>query len=285
MLQTFLSELERSGVTAQLAGLVNAESGNIALSARAIKYCESCEGQSFEALQFDCGECGRSPSNYIFSTSGDGDGIYPVWELHTTAGLQGVVCVYDSNYGIANQVRSAIDAGTLPALTSELVDQVAAAAVVQLGGVVVNGSVEVADVFGNSDNASVTITDLNPGSYVAVGFVETPERYSGPVGPRKIDTVRAVALLSPELVDQVSIDDAVNVDWADHLMGAISATVTAHVEPVGDSVKSVNKQVSALRASKPSIPSRQAKFCPQCGFALPSNAKFCAECGSRIPAI
>lgn len=307
MFRHIFSKLEGAGASFQLCGLVNSESGNIALSTEPITYCDTCNGQDFDALQFDCPDCFRLTTNYVFTTSGDGDGIYGVWEIATKGKTSGVICLYDSSYHAANQVRQSVEHERLTPLTLELARQAEDALTTTIGRVDVQDSVVVAEVYGQESNASVRVTGLDPGSYVGIAFVEPPEESSGPMGPRPIHTVRAVALIHTPLIEQLNIPDDTDVDWSQHLIGAMSAVVTSHREPVGESVQQVNLVIEQLRSvqsstphgkspveSSPAIdagqhpaqsfrtprPRKQHFFCIQCGEKLPSHARFCPACGA-----
>jgi len=79
MLRDVIDSAERVGAVFELAGLVNAESGNIGIGTHLISRCETCWGQNVESLQFSCGGCWRTTDNYLFTPSGEGEETQMNW--------------------------------------------------------------------------------------------------------------------------------------------------------------------------------------------------------------
>jgi len=240
MLGSFIDNAQQSGFSLDLVGLVNAESGNIGIGTRAIDYCDVCNGQSLDSPQFDCGVCWRQERNYLFTTAGDGDGIYTVWKLSQRGTHHGILSVYDSNYFLANTIREAIDQPELPRLSKELVAEIAPAKTVSLGTMDVAGVLKIADVWGDSDNVELTIEGLAVGTYRGWAFIEPANTSTGPLAPRNVDSVRAVAVLSEDCSGQLGLEEEMRMDWAGHLPQTMAAIVTSHREPMGESVREVN---------------------------------------------
>lgn len=87
-----LKELDKDKCNFFLTGLVNIESGDI--SVRTARYndktdqrdefreCDSCSSVEENRVFFvDCKVCGRNKNNYFWLKSGDGDGIYPTFQI------------------------------------------------------------------------------------------------------------------------------------------------------------------------------------------------------------
>lgn len=71
----------------QLEGFVNAEVGAVWFSTQPKYSCDACHWKvTYEFLQIDCADCGRTTSNFCSSPIGKGDGTYPVYQGQTASG-------------------------------------------------------------------------------------------------------------------------------------------------------------------------------------------------------
>jgi hypothetical protein len=92
-LGTLLNLFSEEGVTFALVGVVNIESGHLSVRTQrfndvtqdysgAFRECDECSSITENKLFFSiCESCAKSESNYFWIPSGDGDGVYPVFEL------------------------------------------------------------------------------------------------------------------------------------------------------------------------------------------------------------
>jgi hypothetical protein len=92
-LGALLNSFSEEGMNLALVGFFNVESGSMTVRTQrfseatqyysgAFSACDDCDSIEMNRLFFsNCDSCGRSPSNYFWIPSGDGDGIYPVFSL------------------------------------------------------------------------------------------------------------------------------------------------------------------------------------------------------------
>ena len=96
----FLDLLENSFATISIGNLVNIESGEISVRAprktkagksynksgelaHPLTDCNECQGQATQGLLYfiNCESCMRSPENYFWIKSGQGDGVYTIFDI------------------------------------------------------------------------------------------------------------------------------------------------------------------------------------------------------------
>lgn len=92
-LGSLLKLFYEDGITLSLVGVFNVESGHLSIRSErfnevtqdytgAFRECEECAPQEEGCLFFsNCEKCGKKENNYFWIPSGDGDGIYTVFEL------------------------------------------------------------------------------------------------------------------------------------------------------------------------------------------------------------
>ena len=92
-LGALLKSFGDDGVNFALVGVLNIESGLLSVRTErfseitqdysgAFRECDHCSSIKENKLFFsNCESCGKNESNYFWIPSGDGDGVYPVFEL------------------------------------------------------------------------------------------------------------------------------------------------------------------------------------------------------------
>jgi hypothetical protein len=95
------------------AGLINIETGQLAVGGKWFKQC-ACNIYSSSELQFECKECGRSKKNSWQCPSGYGDGIYSIVSFINKKGETIAAAVYlDDNSSLAQEFIQKIDVGEI----------------------------------------------------------------------------------------------------------------------------------------------------------------------------
>lgn len=165
-----------SGYSFRVRGFFNVEGGQVGLSNMFHEWCD-CMSLRPGPTE-DCDSCTRKDGNYISLAAGDGDGIYVVAEILDSSHddeVVGAIAVFDNQYRMANSVRAAIEAETVPKYPIDLALIYADARPLALGSLNNTGLVLIADS-GSGLNPRDAIVDVHiaPEKTLSVfGFVET----------------------------------------------------------------------------------------------------------------
>ncbi len=85
------------------AGCFNVETGQAAFRTAWVEQCD-CNMSSVNALQYNCKKCGKTKTNNLSISSGDGDGVYTVVSyLNKKGEVFACAITFDSDSNLANQ--------------------------------------------------------------------------------------------------------------------------------------------------------------------------------------
>jgi len=135
-----------AGYKFRVRGFFNVEGGQMGLSNKFHEWCDCMSMRPGPAE--NCESCGRTPGNYVSIAAGDGDGIYVVAEIVDNSSKEevvGAMVVFDNQYQLANQVRTAIEQETVPKFPLDLALSFAETRPLTLGPMVNTGTVLFAD--------------------------------------------------------------------------------------------------------------------------------------------
>lgn len=158
-LSGLLQKLKTEGFEFRTKGFFNVEGGEAAVATR---YLEWCDEHSLHAgpMSSECDSCHRGPRNYHKVPAGDGDGVYVVFELFhgrkPTKSL-GAITIFDSSYGIAQQIRSQVEQEVFPQFPEEAVGQFGQAKPILLGNLEATSAIFLSDAGAGLDSKHATV--------------------------------------------------------------------------------------------------------------------------------
>jgi len=158
-LSGILQQLKSEGFEFRTKGFFNVEGGEAAVATR---YLEWCDEHSLDAgpMSSQCDSCHRGPRNYQKVPAGDGDGVYVVFELfHGRKPTQsiGAITIFDSSYGIAQQIRLQVEQEVFPQFPEEAVAQFSQAKPILLGNLEATSAIYLSDAGAGLDSKHATV--------------------------------------------------------------------------------------------------------------------------------
>jgi hypothetical protein len=175
----FLNIINQNEIELRPQGFFNVENGRFTVSNG---YFDSCDCHMESLGQFTCSECGRgSNQSAVIFPSGDGDGVFVAFEIVLLADAPGeadmkigLIALFDYQFQIANYVRKAIAAETLPDFPFEIADEFSDCLALEIGTVAVDRTL----LIGNSPFASdpqdavVDFPGILGGNYKCIAYCE-----------------------------------------------------------------------------------------------------------------
>lgn len=89
-------------ITPHLRGFVDIEGGAVGVSNKWLPICQECFGS------VKCEKCGRNLKNTLQIRAGDGDGVYPVFQLTFEEEIVGGLCLFDEGAQMAPNLINSI---------------------------------------------------------------------------------------------------------------------------------------------------------------------------------
>lgn len=158
-LSGILQQLKSEGFEFRTKGFFNVEGGEAAVATR---YLEWCDEHSLDAgpMSSECDSCHRGPRTCQKVPAGDGDGVYVVFELfHGRKPTQslGAITIFDSSYGIAQQIRLKVEQEVFPQFPEEAVQQFSQAKPILLGELEATSAIYFSDAGAGLDSKHATV--------------------------------------------------------------------------------------------------------------------------------
>ncbi|MFM2022866.1 MAG: hypothetical protein RIR89_258 [Actinomycetota bacterium] len=174
-----LSSLKSVGYDFRVRGFINVEGGNASIANKFFEWCD-CTSMEPGPKKETCESCGKGPGSFVSVPSGDGDGIYVVFEIFPESDPKtnaGAFVIFDSGYELANVVRSDIERETVPAFPSKVVAKHDSYVPIDLGAFTNEGVIYFSDESSgvDSQNAVVDIENIKAAKLRAFTFVEPVE--------------------------------------------------------------------------------------------------------------
>jgi hypothetical protein len=171
-----IENLISSGYKLRVRGFFNVEGGQVGLSNKFHEWCDCMSMRPGPAE--NCESCGRAPGNYVSIAAGDGDGVYVVAEIvdgSPEEQVVGAMSVFDNQYRLANQVRTAIEQETVPEFPLDLALLFAETHPLALGPMVNTGIVLFADSgAGLNPRDAIVDVQIDTDKQLSIfGFVES----------------------------------------------------------------------------------------------------------------
>ncbi len=173
-----LDSILSSGFTFRARGFFNVEGGQVGIATKMLPWCD-CMSFNLGPAE-SCDSCKRNSTNYINMIAGNGDGVYVVFEIvrKVDKSVVGALSIFDNDYLIANQVRTEIQDGALPAFPKELAKIFAKANPLEVGKLKATKTLFVADS-GSTIDSSNAVVDVHLSSSQPIKIVAFADEISG----------------------------------------------------------------------------------------------------------
>ena len=178
-LRRLLNTIKQNSIELRPQGFFNVENGRFTVSN---SYFDTCDCHTETLGQFSCLECGRGlDQSAVLFPSGDGDGVFVAYEIVLLGDSPGevdmkigLIAMFDYQFQIANYVRQAIAAETLPDFPFEIASQFSDCRALEIGTIAVDRTL----LIGNSSFASdpgdavVDFPGILDGNYKCIAYCE-----------------------------------------------------------------------------------------------------------------
>ena len=170
-----VSKIIAQGLSFRPKGFINVEGGLVAVSTQYRPWCD-CTSITFGPAKTSCSECGRGESNFANIPSGDGDGVYVVFDIYSIAKPDerfGAFVVFDHGYELANAVREQLENETIPNLSVDELTQFADTLSLHISTLEPASTILIGDspVDFDSKNATVDVSFLDAKTTQVFAFV------------------------------------------------------------------------------------------------------------------
>lgn len=173
-----LDSILSSGFTFRTRGFFNVEGGQVGIASKLHPWCD-CMSFNLGPAE-SCGSCKRNSTNYMNMISGNGDGVYVVFEIvrKTDKSVVGALTIFDNDYQIANQIRTEIQDGNVPSFPKDLAKLFAKATPLEVGKLKATKTLFVADS-GSTIDSSNAVVDVQLSSSQPIKIVAFADEISG----------------------------------------------------------------------------------------------------------
>jgi hypothetical protein len=173
-----LDSILSSGFTFRARGFFNVEGGQVGIATKMLPWCD-CMSFNLGPAE-SCGSCKRNSTNYMNMIAGNGDGVYVVFEIvrKVDKSVVGALTMFDNEYQIANQIRTEIQDGNVPAFPKDLVKLFAKANPLEVGKLKATKTIFVADS-GSTIDSSNAVVDVHLSSSQPIKIVAFADEISG----------------------------------------------------------------------------------------------------------
>lgn len=173
-----LDSILSSGFTFRARGFFNVEGGQLGIATTLLPWCD-CMSFNLGPAE-SCDSCNRNSTNYINMIAGNGDGVYVVFEIlrKVDESVVGALSIFDNEYQIANQVRTEIQDGNVPAFPKELAKIFAQANALEVGRLKSTNTIYVADSGAGIDSSNAVV-DVHLSSSQPIKIVAFADEISG----------------------------------------------------------------------------------------------------------